>query len=67
MYYVCMYASLSSVHWKSVETMTNLVINELPTIGGLQIPFPKPSWKMANTRSGIGTVQEEHGLYCDTR
>lgn len=65
--YVYMYECFSSVHWKSIETMTSLVINKLPTTGGLQIPFPRPSWKMANVRFGTQIAQEELGLYCDTK
>ena len=44
--------------------MTNLVINKLYTVSGLQLSFPRPSWKMADSRSGIGNVQDELGLYC---
>lgn len=44
--------------------MINLVINKLYTVSGLQLPFPRPSWKMADSRTGIGNARDELGLYC---
>lgn len=62
MSYICIF--FLALH---TEAMTNLIINELSTVSGFQKPFPRPTWKMVDYRSGIGNVQDGLGLYCDTR
>jgi len=41
-------------------------MNKFLTVSDFQIPFPGPSRKMVDSKSGVGNVQDELGLYCDT-
>lgn len=41
-------------------------MNKFFTVSDFQIPFPGPSRKKMDSKSGVGNVQDEPGLYCDT-